>query len=121
MDQAQGQIAILLEEYRAIRDDINGRLSAQATLLGFSLAGSALFFGLKHVPVIAYVIVAAAIVLTILIVGVENSRWLRSLAKRMEEIETEVNRLAKQSLGADADLLQWQTRINHRDSWLSRW
>jgi hypothetical protein len=38
LDQAQAQVSILLEEYRALRTDINGRSAAQANLLGFSLA-----------------------------------------------------------------------------------
>jgi hypothetical protein len=39
-DQARGQIELLLVEYNALRQDINNRISGQATLLGFAGATS---------------------------------------------------------------------------------
>jgi hypothetical protein len=63
---AKGQIQLLLEEYSALRSEIDQRIGARATLVGFIAAGAAFIVG-SHISVVAWI--AAAVFLVILIVA----------------------------------------------------
>ncbi len=99
------KIAILLEEYKAIRAEILqrtvmlNRIYAVAGTIGAGLIGAMIQTGL---------IVAGVATLTVLIAIVAFGIWLndhtiRVLALRVRIIESEVNRLAKDKL------LAWET------------
>jgi hypothetical protein len=109
--RAQGQIALLLEEYRSLRSEATGRVSDRMSLLGFLTASGAFVIG-SHRALWAYVIAGC-----LLAVGgaVWYSSW-RSLDKisgRLALLEAMINAQARVAfeLGSDCQLLGWETRL----------
>lgn len=112
---AEGQIKLLLEEYRSLRDESKQRISERITLLGLLTAAGALIAS-SHNAVWAYAVGAG-----FLVVG--GAVWLRSwriidkLGTRLARLEEGINKLASDaySLGPESDRLRWETELQqHR-------
>lgn len=113
-DEARGQIDLLMEEYRALRNDIGSRVTAQTTLLGFTAAGLAVFVGTRDAPGWVYGIVVGTVLTVLTVVFLINLRWIRAAGNHVARIESRVNALARIAYGLMADeiLLSWQTSVN---------
>ncbi len=112
--QLEGQIGLLMEEYRALHDDINGRITAQTTLLAFAGAGLAVFVGTKDAPGWVYALVATVVAVVATGVYLSNNFWLHRAGDRVGEIEAQVNELAQSAYGLSPGtvLLRWQSDVN---------
>jgi hypothetical protein len=63
---AKGQIELILEEYRALRSEVDQRTSARTTLVGFLAAGTAFVVGSRS-NVLSWITVTLFAVLVIVV------------------------------------------------------
>jgi H+/Cl- antiporter ClcA len=114
-DQAKGQVDLLVEEYRSLHSNINVRISAQATLLGFLGAGLALSAAARKAPAWVYVMVAALFLVVVAAVWMGNNYWISEAGSRIAQIEKKINDLARSAynLGEHESLLTWQGERNN--------
>jgi hypothetical protein len=117
---AKGQIELLLEEYRALRSEIDQRIGARATLVGFLAAGAAFIVG-SHKVLVTWV---TAIVFLVIVVAVwgSSSSMLGRLGKRVKAIEDQINLMAKTAYGLSdtPTLLQWEASLTSSPGWMRR-
>lgn len=115
---AQGLIGLLLEEYRALRSEIDQRIAARATLMGFLAAGAAFIVG-SHRTVLTWI--AGAVVLVILLaVWGSSTAMLGRIGKRTRKLEKQINLLAKEAYGLSGTptLLQWEHSLMSNPGWM---
>jgi predicted membrane-bound spermidine synthase len=114
LSDAEGQITILLEEYRSLRDEAKQRVSERMTLLGLLTAAAAVIAS-THNAVWAYVVAALFLVIGAL-VWLRSWRILDKLSQRIAALETEINDLAQTAyrLGTRPCLLRWETQLQCR-------
>jgi hypothetical protein len=108
---AEGQIKILLEEYRSLRDEAKQRISERMTLLGLLTAAAAVIAS-THNATWAYIVAVAFIVIGGL-VWLRSWRILDKLSWRISGLEAAINDLARTAyrLDARAELLGWETQL----------
>jgi hypothetical protein len=108
---AEGQINILLEEYRSLRDEAKQRISERMTLLGLLTAAAAVIAS-THDAVWAYAVAGAFLVL-VAAVWLRSWRILDKLSRRISALEQAINRLASDaySLGDKCERLGWETDL----------
>jgi hypothetical protein len=118
--QPGGQIGLLLEEYRALRAEIDQRIGARATLVGFLAAGAAFIVG-SHRAALTWI--AGAVFLMILgVVWGSSTAMLGRIAKSARALEDQINLLAKDAYGLSntPKLLQWETLLMSDPGWMRR-
>jgi hypothetical protein len=115
---AAGRLNILLEEYRALRSEVNQRIGASATLVGFVAAGAA-FVTSSNVSKLSWVAVAIVGFL-VLIVWASNLSMLGRLGKRLHRLETLINEAAREAYGLSPDdpLLAWDSYLARSGGWM---
>lgn len=108
---AEGQITILFEEYRSLRDEAKQRVSERMTLLGLLTAAAAVIAS-THNAAWAYVVAALFLVIGAL-VWLRSWRILDKLSRRIAALEKEINDLAQTAYRLDARpcLLRWETQL----------
>ena len=115
---AEGQIKILLEEYRSLRDEAKQRISERMTLLSLAVAAAALIAS-SHNAVWAYA-VAAGFLVGAAWVWLRSWRILDKLSRRLSGLEQAINGLARRTysisqecepLGPGSNLLGWETQL----------
>ena len=117
---ARGQIELLLEEYRALRSEVDQRISARATLVGFLAAGAAFIVG-SHRSVATWLVAAVFLVILVAVWGSSTS-MLGRIGKRIRELEQQINSLAKTAydLPDTPRLLQWETSFISSPGWMRK-
>jgi hypothetical protein len=125
---AKGRLDVLLEEYRALRAEVNQRLATNGALVGFAAAGIAIFATGDHSRAVWWV--AAAVGLLVVAVWGSNLLGLAALSKHLRGLELAINRYAdlafpRENAGASdlvpANLLSWETWRSHDGAgWMRR-
>jgi hypothetical protein len=117
---AKGQIGLLLEEYRALRSEVEQRIGARATLLGFLAAGTAFIAG-SHKATFTWIAGAVFLVVLVAVWG-SSTAMLGRMGERIRVLEEQINLLAKDAYGLPAipKLLQWETLLLSRPGWMRR-
>jgi hypothetical protein len=117
---AEGQIKILLEEYRSLRDEAKQRVSERMTLLGLLTAAAAVIAS-THRAVSAYVVAVVFIVIGGL-VWLRSWRILDKLSRDIAVLETRINDLARTAYGLEASsvLLRWETQLQNGREQIAR-
>jgi hypothetical protein len=108
---AEGQIKILFEEYRSLRDEAKQRVSERMTLLGLLTAAAAVIAS-THNAVWAYVVAALFLVIGAL-VWLRSWRTLDKLSRHIAALESEINDLAQAAYRLETRpcLLRWETQL----------
>ena len=108
-------MALILVEYRALRDEITVRVGSRMTLVGVLAAGAALLVGDKGRPNWVYGL-AGFLVLAGAVVWYWSGRMLARLSAHIARLEEDLNELALEAYGsaeayrsAPAPLLSWET------------
>lgn len=125
-----GQMNLLLEEYRSLRDEAKQRITERMTLVTVLVAGTALVIS-GHGSVGA-IVIAAVLAVIAACVWLRTWRILDKLSIRLMGVESRINRLAAQAygLGAGAELLSWETTLQRGRAdmkapgnrwWVRRW
>ena len=106
---AEGRISILMEEYKALRDEINQRLASRLTLLGFLVASAALL-GSDRVPAPWVAAVVGFLIACGGLVWAWSGRVLGKLSAGITRLEDRVNTEARLAYDVrpDASLLEWE-------------
>lgn len=115
---AKGQIDLLLEEYRALRSEIDQRIGARATLMGFVAAGAAFILSSRGV-VLTWLAAAVFLALLVIVWG-SSTAMLGRLGRRVREIERQINLLAMDAYGLPQapTLMQWETSLLTSPGWI---
>ena len=117
---AAGQMSVLLEEYRALRAEVTQRIGSASSLVGF-VGAAAAFAVSSRAGGVTWI--AVALVGTVLIaVWVSSLLALRTLGKRLRELEAEINACARAAYELDdaARLLGWDTLLAQSGGWMRR-
>jgi hypothetical protein len=115
---AKGLIGLLLEEYRALRSEVDQRIAARATLVGFLAAGAA-FIVSSHRTALTWI--AGAVVLVILVaVWGSSTAMLGRIGKTTRKLEKQINLLAKEAYGLSETptLLEWEQSLISKPGWM---
>src|ERR1700709_1362287 len=96
---AEGQIKILLEEYRSLRDESKQRISERMALLSLLIAAAALIAS-SHSAAWAYA-VAGVFLLGAGAVWWRSGRLLNELGKRLSADEQAINAVARKTYTID--------------------
>ena len=117
-ESAAGQLSILLEEYRQLRAEVNQRIGASASLLGFVAAGAAFVVGSRG----GRLTWIAAAVLGVLVIAVWVSYLLaiRGLGIHLRQLEDDINACARTAYSLDdgAPLLRWEHSLANTGGWI---
>jgi hypothetical protein len=110
--RVQGQINLLLEEYRALRAEVTARIGARMTLIGFLAASAALLVGKDSGSTWVYIVVVA-LMATGLTVWSWSWRLLDKLSRHLAVVETRLNELAAQAYGAgmESGPFTWENQL----------
>lgn len=113
--RAEGQINLLLEEYRSLRSEITTRLGARMTLLGFLTASAALLVGAQSGSTWVYILVVGLIA-TGAAVWFRSGQLLGMLSDRLATLEDSLNARAGEAfrLPQDRPLLAWEKQMRDR-------
>ena len=113
--RCEQEIVILLDEYRALREEVTQRVAARMQLIGFAGAISALLVVSDKFTFRGPSMYVAALVLILAVV------WLRGINLAIQRIgchlravENRVNALAAQAWGSPERILTWETDIQAR-------
>jgi len=114
---AKGQIELLLEEYRALRSEIDQRIGARATLIGFVAAGAAFIVSSRSV-LATWASVPVFLIIVVVVWG-SSSSMLGRLGRRIRALEERINLMAKTAYGLSdtSSLLQWETSFVTGAGW----
>jgi hypothetical protein len=118
---AKGQIDLLLEEYRALRSEIDQRIAARSTLVGFLAAGAAFIVGSRSV-LVTWVSVTVFLIIVVVVWG-SSSSMLGRLGRRIRALEEQLNLLAKTAYGLSdtPSLLQWEKSFVSDPGWMRKY
>lgn len=110
----QGEIDLLLEEYRLLRAEVNERITGRMTLTGLLAASAALVAGLRHQPTWLYWLVGIAAL--VLVSGIWLWTWWRvdRLSRQLRSLERRINDRARRLFGTSEALLTWETDVRRR-------
>ncbi|MFH8800896.1 hypothetical protein ACH4F6_15045 [Streptomyces sp. NPDC017936] len=107
---ASQEIALLLEEYRTLREEIIHRVAGRMQMIGFAGIISALLvisdkpnFGAPAVYVAVLVLVVALLWLR----GI--NRAIQRIGRHLRTVEERINALAAQGYGSTGPVLTWET------------
>jgi hypothetical protein len=117
---AEGNLNVLLEEYRTLRAEVNERINGRMTLVGFVLAAGALLADKTSLHGWRFIAVAAGVLLMIGTVWAWTWHILTALSKQLAMLETKINECAAEAFGPahHGDLLSWEK--NRRQKKLAR-
>lgn len=117
---AEGQLNLLLEEYRSLRAEVNQRIGASASLVGFVAAGAAFVVSSDggHVAWIA----ASIVGLLATAVWVSYLLSIRSLGGYLRRLEGHINSCARVAYDVDGEaaLMVWESRLAVNGGWIRR-
>ena len=120
--RAEGRIGILMEEYKALRDEINQRIASRLTLLGFLVASAALL-GSDRVPAPWVAAVVGFLIACGGLVWAWSGRKLGKLSRGVKRLEDRVNAEARLAydIRSGASLLEWEHDVSRARSPFLRW
>jgi hypothetical protein len=127
-EAANARLQLLLEEYRALRSEVNQRIATNGALIGFATAAGAIFATGDHRGVVWWV--AAAVAVLVAAVWGSNLAGLQVLSKHLRELEGLMNLyleiayprdIVGSPIGLPEHIMSWETwRSLEGAGWLRR-
>ncbi|MFF3501507.1 hypothetical protein [Streptomyces sp. NPDC003247] len=104
------EIALLLEEYRTLREEIIHRVAGRMQMIGFAGIISALLVVSDKLNFGAPAFYVAVLVLVVALLWLRGiNRAIQRIGRHLRKIEERVNALAAQGYGSTDAVLTWET------------
>jgi hypothetical protein len=108
--QIEREIAILLEEYRALREEVAQRVASRMQMIGFAGIISALLAVSNKLTLSGRTAYIAVLVLLLAVLWLRGfNRAIQRIGRHLRTLEARINALATQAWGAPDALLTWET------------
>ncbi|MFD3440647.1 hypothetical protein ACFWU3_24420 [Streptomyces sp. NPDC058685] len=106
---------VLLEEYRALREEVTQRVAARMQMIGFAGVVSALLVVTNKFTFDGPSMYVALLLLLLAVVWLRGINLaIQRIGRHVRVVEARINALAAQAWGSSESILTWETDIQTR-------